>query len=49
MGEYHLNSDVLLLAGVFENFRKTYMQYYELDSCHYYIDMLQFIEKSMRG
>ena len=39
MGEYHdlyLVSDVLLLTNVFENFRKTCMQYYKLDSCHYF-------------
>ena len=39
MGEYHdlyLNSDVLLLADVFENFRKTCLQYYKLDPCHYF-------------
>ena len=39
MGEYHdhcLVSDVLLLTDVFENFRKTYMQYYKLDPCHYF-------------
>ena len=39
MGEYHdlyLESDVLLLANVFENFRKTRMQYYKLDPCHYF-------------
>ena len=39
MGEYHdlyLKSDILLLAGVFENFRKTCTQYYKLDPCHYF-------------
>ena len=39
MGEYHdlyLESDVLLLTDVFENFRKTCMQYYKLDPCHYF-------------
>ena len=75
MGEYHdlyLKSDMLLLADVFENFRKTCLQYYKLDPCHYFtspglswdamlkmtniklelmtdVDMLQFIEKGMRG
>ena len=40
MGEYHdlyLGSDVLLLTDVFENFRKTCMQYYKLDPCHYFM------------
>ena len=40
MGEYHdlyLKSYILLLADVFENFRKTCLQYYKLDPCHYFI------------
>ena len=39
MGEYHdlhLQSDVLLLTDVFENFRNTCMQCYGLDPCHYF-------------
>ena len=39
MGEYHdlyLASDILLLADVFENFRKTCLEYYKLDPCHYF-------------
>ena len=39
MGEYHdlyLKSDILLLADVFENFRKACIQYYKLDPCHYF-------------
>ena len=39
MGQYYdlyLKSDILLLADVFENFRKTCVQYYKLDLCHYF-------------
>ena len=39
MGEYHdlyLGSQMLLLTDVFESFRKTCMQYYKLDPCHYF-------------
>ena len=39
MGEYHdlyLQSDILLLADVFENFRKTCIEYCKLDPCHYF-------------
>ena len=39
MGDYHdvyLKVDVLLLADVFENFRKTCLQYYRLDPCYYF-------------
>ena len=42
MGEYHdlyLKSDVLLLADVFKNFRKTCLQYYKLDLCHYFTSL----------
>ena len=40
MGGYHvlylIKSDVLLLADVFENFRRTCRQHYKLDPCHYF-------------
>ena len=39
MSEYHnlyLGSDVILLTDVFENLRKTCMQFYKLDQCHYF-------------
>ena len=38
MGEYHdlyLQTDILLLVDVFENFRKTCLAYYKLDPLHY--------------
>ena len=38
MGEYHdlyLQTDILLLTDVFENFRKTCLTYYGLDPLHY--------------
>ena len=40
MGRYHdlhLKSDVLLLADVFKKFRKTCMENYKLDPCHYFM------------
>ena len=39
IGDYHdlyLKSDVLILADVFENFRKTCKKYYNLDPAHYF-------------
>ena len=39
IGEYHdlyLKTDVLLLADVFEKFRKVCLNYYKLDPAHYY-------------
>ena len=39
MGDYHdlyLKSDVLILADVFEKFRKTDKEYYNLDPAHYF-------------
>ena len=38
MGMYHdlyMNSDVLLLADVFENFRDTCLDIYKLDPAHF--------------
>ena len=42
MGEYHdlyLKSNVLLLADVFESFRKTCLQYYKLYPCNYFTSL----------
>ena len=39
LGDYHnlyLKTDVLLLADVFENFRKICLKHYKLDPAHYY-------------
>ena len=39
MGDYHdlyFKSDVLIIADVFENFRKTGKEYYNLDPAHYF-------------
>lgn len=39
LGEYHdlyLKRDILLLADVFENYRKLCQQYYDIDSTHMY-------------
>ena len=39
IGDYHdlyLKTDVVLLADVFQTFRKTYMDSYKLDPLHYY-------------
>ena len=39
MGYYHdvyLKTDVLLLADVFEKFINTCLEYYGLDTCHYF-------------
>jgi len=36
MHDLYLKSDILLLADVFENFRKTCLQYYKIDPCHYF-------------
>ena len=39
MGDYHelyLKTDILLSADVFEKFIKTCLNYYGLNSCHYF-------------
>ena len=38
LGDYHdlyVQSDTLLLANVFENFRNKYIEIYDLDSAHF--------------
>ena len=45
MGDYHyfyLKSDVLILANVFENFRKTGKGNYNLDPAHYFTELSWF-------
>ena len=40
IGDYHdlyLQSDILLLAGIFENFRNKCIEIYELDPAHFYL------------
>ena len=42
LGEYHdlyLKSDELLLADVFENFRKIYLKMYQLDPAKYFFQL----------
>lgn len=34
--DFYLKTDFLLLADVFKQFRKTYLQYQTLDPCHYF-------------
>ena len=34
-GDYHVQSDVLLLADVFENFRNQYLKTYDLDPANF--------------
>ena len=51
--DYHnlyLKSDVLLLADVFENFRKTCLKHYKLDPTHYYTSpSLAWHRRTSRG
>ena len=62
MGDYHdlyMQSNTLLLANVFENFRNTCIKVYELDPAHFLsapglelladVDMLLMVEKGIRG
>ena len=35
--DHYLKKDVLLLADVFEKFIDTYLKFYKLDPCHYFI------------
>ena len=42
IGNYHylyVQSDTLLLADVFENFRNKFIEIYELDPAHFYLHL----------
>ena len=48
-GEYHdlyVQSDTLLLADVFENFRTTCLKVYELDPAHFKKKLIRIIKKT---
>ena len=48
LGEYHdlfLQTDVILLANVFEAFRDTCLEHYSLDPAHFYIHLLDWLGK----
>ena len=51
MGEYHdfyLQTDVLLLADVFENFREVDLQTYKLDPAHYFTGCSYSFDASLK-
>ena len=52
MREYHdlyLCTDVVLLADVFENFRKVCLNQYELDPAHYYTSPGLFCDAMLKS
>ena len=57
LGEYHdlyVRSDTLLLADIYENFRQSCLENYELDPAHFVqlltdYDMLLMVEEGIRG